>query len=388
MLKPSPLIMFLNDIEDPRRSASCDHKLIDILMIAICTIMSGGESWEDMALYGKEKTDWLKTFLELPCGIPSHDTFYRVFCLLDPDSFQDNFTRWVKSAFPEALSAADTPFDIVPMDGKAIRGSKGKGKGKRAVHMVSAWSSRLGLVLGQKQVDKKSNEITAVPELLEAIDLKGALVTADAISCQKSIASKCIEQGADYLLAVKGNQETLQKDIQAAVEEHWNLHPKDLPSESFAEQENTGHGRREYRCCWVFDQLDRLSTHDQWEGLKQFGVVQADRTVNGKVTTALRLYITSKSMTALEMLSATRVHWEVENNLHWMLDISFNEDACQTKHENGAENLSILRRIALNIFNLDSARKGSMRSKRKKAGWSNSYLAQLLEKFILCSADA
>ncbi|MCL6269105.1 ISAs1 family transposase [Sansalvadorimonas sp. 2012CJ34-2] len=272
MLKPSPLGMFLNDIEDPRRAESCDHKLIDILMIAIFTIISGGESWEDLALYGKEKIDWLKTFLELPCGIPSHDTFYRVFCLLDPERFQDSFTRWVKSALPEALSAADTPFDIVPMDGKAIRGSKGKGKG--------------------------------------------------------------------------------------------------------------------YRCCWVFDQLDQLSTHDQWDGLKQFGVVQADRTVNGKVTTALRLYITSKSMTALEMLSATRVHREVENNLHWMLDISFNEDACQTKHENGAENLSILGRIALNIFNLDSTGKGSMRSKRKKAGWSNSCLAQLLEEFILCSTDA
>ncbi|MCL6269107.1 ISAs1 family transposase [Sansalvadorimonas sp. 2012CJ34-2] len=221
--------MFLNDIEDPRRAESCDHKLIDILMIAIFTIMSGGESWEDLALYGKEKIDWLKTFLQLPCGIPSHDTFYRVFCLLDPERFQDSFTRWVKSALPEALSTADTPFDIVPMDGKAIRGSKGKGKGKRAVHMVSTWSSRLGLVLGQKQVDKKSNEITAVPELLEAIDLRGALVTADAISCQKSIASKYIEQGADYLLAVKGNQETLQKDIQAVVESHWELHPQDLP---------------------------------------------------------------------------------------------------------------------------------------------------------------
>lgn len=376
---------FLNDVKDPRSNPNdCEHKLIDILMIAICTILCDGESWEDMECYGREKEDWLNTFLELPNGIPSRDTFYRVFCALDPEAFQSCFIRWVKSAFPNALpaSADEAGTDIIPIDGKAIRGSRGKGKGKRAVHMVSAWSHRLGLVLGQKKVDTKSNEITAVPDLLEAIDLKGALITADAISCQKSIASACIEQGADYLLAVKGNQETLQKDIQAVAEKHWEQHPQGEPSATFAEQENKGHGRLEYRCCWVFNNLDLLSTHEEWQGIKQFGVVQADRTIKGKATTALRFYISSKSMTAQEMLSATRAHWEVENNLHWMLDISFNEDACQTKHENGAENLSTLRRIGLNIFNLDTANKGSMRRKRKKAGWSNSYLAQLLEKFI------
>ena len=199
MLKPAPLATFLN--KDPRKNPNdCAHKLNDILMIAICTIMCGGESWEDMAFYGQEKYDWLKTFLELPNGIPSHDTFYRVFCLLDPEAFQACFVRWVKSAFPDALPE-DSKTDIVPIDGKAIKGSRGKGKGKRAVHMVSAWSHRLGLVLGQTKVDSKSNEITAVPELLEALDLKGALITADAISCQKSIATTCIEQGADYLLA-------------------------------------------------------------------------------------------------------------------------------------------------------------------------------------------
>ena len=175
----------------------------------------------------------------------------------------------------------------------------------------------------------------------------------------------------------------MQKDIQVAVEEHWEQHPTDEPSGTFAEQENTGHGRREYRCCWVFDDPGLLSTHEEWQGLKLFGVVQADRTINGKATTALRFYISSRSMTALDMLYATRTHWEVENNLHWMLDVSFSEDACQTKHENGAENLSTLRRIGLNIFKLDSANAGSIRRKRKKAGWNNTYLAQLLEKFIL-----
>ena len=381
MTKPEPLITFLDNIVDPRRVGACDHKLIDILMIAMCTILSGGESWEDMEAYGNEKYDWLKTFLDLPEGIPSHDTFYRVFCLLDPDAFQDCFVRWVKSAFPSALAA--THMDIVPIDGKAIKGSRGKGR--RAVHMVSAWSSRLGLVLGQKKVDKKSNEITAIPELLEAIDLKGALITADAISCQKSIAETCVEQGADYLLAVKGNQKTLQKDIETAIEAHWEAQPDDIPSDTFAEQEEKGHGRKEYRCCWLFNDLDSLSTGEDWQGIKQFCVIQADRTIKGKATTALRFYICSKAMTASEMLSATRIHWEVENNLHWMLDVTFNEDDSQTKNDNAAENLSTLRRISFNILKLDVGRSGSMRTKRKRSGWSNQYLTQILEQFILGS---
>jgi len=381
MFKPAPLMTFLNELADPRRVGACDHKLIDVLMIAICAIISGAESWEDMEAYGQEKHEWLKTFLELPSGIPSHDTFYRVFCLLDPDEFQACFTRWVKSAFPEALTSSGELGDIVPIDGKAIKGSRGKGK--RAVHMVSAWSSKLGVVLGQKKVDKKSNEITAIPELLEAIDLRGSLITADAISCQKSIVEACIEQGADYLLAVKGNQETLQKDIQATIGSHWETQPDDEPSVVFAEQVDRGHGRQEYRCCWVFNELANLSTHEDWQGIRQFGVVQADRTVNGRATTSLRFYICSRTMTAEDMLAATRTHWEVENNLHWMLDVSFSEDACQTKNDNAAENLSTLRRIALNILKRDVSNSGSARNKRKRAGWSNRYLAQLLEQFIL-----
>lgn len=381
MLKPSPLIIFLNDLKDPRaRSNACEHKFIDILIIAICAIMSGAETWEDIESYGHDKKDWLCTFLELPHGIPSHDCFYRIFCVLDPEALEVCFIRWVKSYFPMALPLGESQTDIVPIDGKTIRGSRGKGK--RAVHMVSAWSSRLRLVLGQKKVDTKSNEITAVPELFEIIDLKGALVTADAISCQKSIAAKCIEKEADYLLAVKGNQETLQNDIQAVVESHWEQNPVDQPCDNFAEQRNTGHGRHEYRCCWVFNDLTLLSTHTEWEGLKQFGVVQADRTIDGKATTALRLYITSKAMTAEEMLTATRIHWEVENNVHWMLDIAFNEDACLTQDKNASENLSVLRRICLNIFNMDTANKGSMKRKRKRAGWNNGYLAGLLNLYI------
>ena len=382
---PIPLMTFLNELEDPRRIGACDHKLIDILMIAICTVISGGDSWQDMETYGQEKYDWLKTFLELSSGIPSHDTFYRIFCLLNPDKLQACFTLWVKSAFPKALSSLGGLTDIVPIDGKVIKGSRDKANGKRAIHMVSAWSANLGLVLAQKKVDKKSNEITAVPELLRILDIKGALITADAISCQKNIAKICSEQGADYLLAVKGNQATLQKDIQAAVELHKQGHPSNEPSESFAEQRNEGHGRQEYRSCRTFNNIASLSTHKDWQGIKQFGVVQTERTVSGKTTTAQRYYIGSKILTAEKMLLASRTHWQVENNLHWMLDITFNEDACQTKDENAAENLSTLRRIALNILKMDTKKSGSMRNKRKRAGWSNQYLAQLLDTFILGS---
>ena len=310
---PAPLITFLETIEDVRRAASCRHNFIDILVIAVCAIIADADTWADIQEFGDTKEDWFRTFLELPNGIPSHDTFYRTFCLLDPDKFQDCFTRWVRSAFPEALDIPDDETHIVPIDGKAIKGSRGKGKGKRAVHIVSAWSSRLSLVLGQKKVDKKSNEITAVPDLLAAIDLKGCLITADAMSCQKTIAETCIAQDADYLLAVKGNQNNLEEDIQNHIEAHWNRHPTDEPSENFYEEFTRGHGREEYRCCWTFKDLEALRDYELWEGLKQFGVVQSDRTINGKVTTALRFYICSKEMSAKDMLSATRMHWEVES---------------------------------------------------------------------------
>ena len=375
---------FLNELVDPRKRAnSCDHNFVDILVIAICAIICGADTWEEMEEYGEEKEDWLRTFLELPHGIPSHDTFYRVFCMLDPDKFQESFTRWVRSAYPEALDIPDGDAEVIPIDGKAIKGSRGKGKGRKAVLMVSAWSTKLSLVLGQKKVDSKSNEITAIPQLLEAIDLKGCMITADAISCQKSIAETCISQEADYLLAVKGNQKTLHNDIQTAVEDHWNKHSKEPVSGTFFEHENKGHGRHEYRCCWVFDDLSAISTADEWTGIKQFSVVQSDRTIDNKATTALRFYISSKAMTAEETLNATRQHWEVENNLHWMLDVAFNEDACQTKDEYAAENLSTLRRIALNVLKADVTSKKSINTKRKKAGWSNKYLAQLLKSFIV-----
>ena len=327
-------------MKDPRKNPNdCARKLNDILMIAICTIMCGGESWEDMAFYGQEKYDWLKTFLELPNGIPSHDTFYRVFCLLDPEAFQACFVRWVKSAFPDALPE-DSKTDIVPIDGKRSKAPEAKVKASVpciwSVPGVIGWAWYWGR---QKWIPSPMKSQLSL-SCLRLLTSKAPLSPLMRSAVRRVLRQRVSNKGPTTCLVVKGNQETLQKDIQVAVEEHWEQHPTDEPSGTFAEQENTGHGRREYRCCWVFDDPGLLSTHEEWQGLKQFGVVQADRTINGKATTALRFYISSRSMTALDMLYATRTHWEVENNLHWMLDVSFSEDACQTKHENGAENMA------------------------------------------------
>ena len=377
---PEPLVHFLEKIEDPRRQASCTYKLVDVLFIAICAMLSGAETWEDMQLFAEEKADWLSQLLFLPNKkVPSHDTFYRVFSLICPEQFQVCFTQWVTSVFSDILcSFDDKDSSVIAIDGKMIKGSSGKHTDP--VCMVSAWSAHLRLVLTQKKVADKSNEITAVPVLLKNLALKGCLVTADAMHCQKKVAQTCIDAGADYLLAVKGNQKKLHKDIQAHIERHWEKASEENTASSFYEKTERGHGREEYRACWVFNEADELSTHMQWPGIKQFGVVQADRTINGKASTSLRFYICSREMNAEQMLKATRNHWGIENNLHWQLDVSFNEDGCQTKNDIAAENLSTLRRMCLNILKTEKS-KGSLKGKRKRAGWSNDFLRNLLSIF-------
>lgn len=372
-----PLHQFLENIEDPRRQASCDYKLTDILFIAICAMLCNAETWEDMAEFAEDKADWLRNFVKFPDDrTPSHDTFYRIFSLICPEQFQHCFTRWVSASFADKFCGSELP--CIAPDGKVIKGSGNRQN--NPVCLVSAWCTGLNLVLAQKKVDGKSNEIKAVPELLEALVLKGCLVTADAMHCQKKMAHACIRSGAHYLLAVKGNQKKLHAGIQAYVEKHWSNERTTPLSDYFHEEKSTAHGRTEYRACRVFDEVEALSVCAQWEGIAQFGVVQYDRTINGNVTTALRFYITSKSMTAREMLDATRNHWSIENGLHWQLDVSFGEDACQTTQATAAENLSTIRRICLNILKKEGS-KGSLKRKRKRAGWNNDFLDQLLTTF-------
>ena len=366
-----PLSQFLAKVPDPRCSGMCDHNLLDILIIAVCAVICGADEWQDMEDFGHCKEDWFRTFLELPAGIPSKYTFRRVFCLLDPVAFEACFTAWIRQTLTEISGSHH-----LAVDGKAMRGSKAQGK--KPVLLVSAWSVELGLVLGQERVDQKSNEVTAIPKLLNALELKGCLVTLDAMGCQKKVAKQCIEQGADYVLAVKGNHKKLYKGIEAlfAKTEHKpELH-------DYVETHEKGHGRVETRCCWVIKDLSDLEVAAQWTGLKQVAVVQSDRQINGKVTTALRFYIMSRAMTAEEMLEISRNHWAVENNLHWVLDVAFSEDACQINSGHGAENFSILRRLALNAIKANKGNR-SIKSHRKLAGWDHKHLKKLLCSVVL-----
>ena len=370
-LQYQPLSQFLAKVPDPRRPGMCDHNLLDILIIAVCAVICGADEWQDIEDFGHCKENWFKTFLELPAGIPSKYTFRRVFCLLDPVAFETCFTSWIKQTLTEISGSQH-----LAIDGKAIKGSRTKGK--KPVLLVSAWSVKLGLVLGQERVDQKSNEITAIPKLLKALELKGCLVTLDAMGCQKKVAKQCIEQGADYILAVKGNQKKLYKGIEAlfTTAEH------QRERHDYMQSRDKGHGRIETRCCWVISDLANLETAEEWPGLKQVAVVQSDRQINGKVTTALRFYIMSRSMTAKEMMEISRNHWSVENNLHWVLDVAFSEDACQIKTGNGAENFSILRRIALNAIKANKGKR-SIKSHRKLAGWNHKHLKTLLCSVVL-----
>lgn len=371
------LVKYINAIPDPRCEAMCCHNFIDILVIAICAVFCGVETWEGIAEFGRRKQAWLSTFLDLPYGIPSHDTFYRTFCLLNPEVFEECFTRWISDTLRQFTGDG---LDIIPIDGKCLRGSRSKSK--KAIHLVSAWSVRSGIVLCQRKVDEKSNEITAVPELLKSICLKGCLITSDALNCQKEIVKVCVDQGGNYLLPVKGNQPNLHKQISAAAEAYWERHPESVPSFHYAETQETGHGRKELRMAWVIEDLSDIPEAKKWQGLQQIGMIQRDRQIDSTVTTEVHYYIMSQQHSAAELLDIARKHWEVENKLHWRLDVSFHEDQNKTTDSNGIENLSILNRLCLNIHTKDTTTKGSIMLKRQAAGWNDEKLRQLLSTVV------
>ncbi len=377
-LQQNTLVPYIADVPDPRCEGMCLHKFLDILIIAICAVLCGADTWEAIAKFGRTKQDWLSTFLELPSGIPSHDTFYRTFCLLDPVAFEECFRRWIADTFRQFAGDGQ---DVIPIDGKCLRGSRSKSK--RAIYMVSAWSTQTGMVLCQRKVDDKSNEITAVPELLKSIHLKGCFVTTDALNCQKEIVKVCIEQGGDYLLPVKGNQGNLHKQIKEAAEHWWEQHPEGTLGFNYSETLDKAHGRTERRMGWVIDDLSGIGEAEKWQGLKQIGMIQRDRQVQSAVSMDVHYYIMSKQLSAAEMLDIARKHWEVENKLHWRLDVAFGEDQNRTTNNCAIENLSILNRIALNIHTQDTDTKGSIRLKRQAAGWDNKKLEELLSTIVL-----
>ena len=360
-------------LPDPRRkTANQRHKFVDILVIAICGIICGANGWVAVEKFGKAKEDWFRSFLELPNGIPSHDTFTDLFAKLSPRQFEACFMSWVES-ISELFEG-----EVVSIDGKTLRRSHDMSSDKKVIHMVSAWASANSLVLGQIKTDEKSNEITAIPELLKSLELKGCLVTIDAMGCQKKIAETIIESEADYLLAVKDNQPTLHQAIQdyfaqanEALFEGYHI--------DYAETINKGHGRLESRRCWVgYDAGPIVDVSQNWESLETIVMVESERTAQGETTIEHRYYISSSDGTASKLLNASRQHWGIENSLHWSLDIAFREDESRIRKGHGAENFAILRHIALNLLKKEDTAQVGIQNKRLLAGWDNSYLEKVL----------
>lgn len=365
------LIECFEGIPDPRANTNKRHKLVDILVIAICAVIAGADEWTHIEAFGKAKKDWFKGFLELPFGIPSHDTFGRVFAMLSLGVFGEGFLEWVQSVVQK------TNGQVIPIDGKTVRHSYDTKAGKAAIHVVSAWASQSRLALGQVKTEAKSNEITAIPTLLDLLDVKGCIVTTDAMGCQKTIAAKIIEKGGDYVLAIKDNQPGLLEEAKMTLEQAFEQNSECALKESHRTEE-TGHGRHEIREYYIAEPLQKLTRQTEWTGLRCFGMVKSTRTVGDKTTHETRHYAVSLPCDAKRFANAARSHWGIENSLHWCLDVSFGEDQSRVRQGNAAENFSMLRRMALNVIRQDPHRKCGVKAARLRAGWDMNYFKQLL----------
>jgi predicted transposase YbfD/YdcC len=367
------LVEHFAELDDPRAD-NRRHLLIDILVIAICAAICGADGWEDIELFGEAKERWFRAFLELPHGIPSPDTFARVFGALDPEQFQGAFTRWVQD-----VSTLVTG-EVIAIDGKTARRSYDRQGGKAAIHMVSAWASDNRLVLGQKKVDDKSNEITAIPELLEVLAVSGCIVTIDAMGCQKAIAQQIIEQEADYVFTLKENQGRLYEDVSGFFEYAHKIGFRHVESDQCRTVEK-GHGRIEIRQCQVISDpayIETIRDGEAWPQLRSIAMVTAERRIEEEVERESRYFITSLECDAEKVLHAVRTHWHIENSLHWVLDVAFCEDESRIRKKHSAENMVVLRHIALNLLKKEKTAKRSIKSKRLKAGWDEDYLMAVL----------
>lgn len=360
-------------IPDPRMERTKKHRLIDILFIAVCTIICGGESFTDMQDFGEAKEEWLRKFLELPHGIPSHDTFGRVFSLLDPRLFGEGLLRW-SAALHEA-----TKGEVIALDGKTLRHSFDAATGQAALHLVSAWASENGIALGQLKVEGKSNEITALPELLKLLDVKGCVVTMDAMGCQKDLARQVIEQGGDYVFGLKGNRGSLHEETEYFFEEAKKMDFANVPYR-YHQTVEKDHGRIETRRCWMVEEtaIQWLDKQAQWPGLASIAAIEAQRRIGKKTTKETRYFISSLTGSATQLAEAARKHWGIENSLFWVLDVTMNEDGSRIRKDHAPENMALLRRLALNLIKKAKPAKKSVRGSIKRAGWDNSFLEAIL----------
>lgn len=360
------IIELLSKIEDHRIERRKEHSLTDIIVITISAVICGAENWNQIEMFGKSRLDWLKTFLKLPNGIPSHDTFNRFFSILDPKKFEAVFREWVESISQKITN------EVISIDGKTIKGAKEHGN-KSQIHMVSAWANSNNLIFGQLKVKEKSNEITAIPELLDAIFIKDCIITIDAMGCQIAIAKKIIKEEGNYILAVKGNQKTLQLNI----EDSFLFLKPDTVSKSI----DAGHGRVEERTCSVIKNLEYIENSKDWEGIKTIVKVESSRYFKStkKHEISTRIYISSLEESAENFQEYIRSHWGIENKLHWCLDVAFHEDDSRKRAGNSAQNFSLINKIALTMLKNDTSLKGSIMTKRLYAGWEITFLRKVMK---------
>jgi predicted transposase YbfD/YdcC len=373
--EPISLIVSFQDLPDPRVTGRCEHKLIDISVIAVFAVIAGAETWADIESFGQARAEWLRSFLELPAGIPSHDTFGCFFAALDAEAFQNAFMHWVEGVFRVSKG------QVIAIDGETLRGSHDRGTGQDASHMVNAWATQNGIARGQWKTDTKSNEITAIPPLLQQLNVAGCIVTLDAMGAQKDIAQTIRDEKADYVLRVKANQGHLYEDL-----EDWFVYADEVQfsgmAHDYAESINKGHGRIEIRRCWAIKDplaFEYVRNYEGWADLQTVVRVQREQRKSNETQTEIAYYISSLPADAERLLSATRYHWAVENSLHWVLDVIFREDDARIGAGHAAQNMAVLRQLALNILKKDCS-KGSLRTKRYKSALDTAFLEMLLEQ--------